>query len=121
MTWNDFLRYTKFIAVFYAIAFALVLVGIWLAPSDTGWKFFWSGVVFGVTSAVANICLGIYHSNHKAVMVMAKNDWLEQRQQPQVIASESKELDYARKANNEEIEILLRAQIRKALRDERGY
>lgn len=119
MNWSDFLRYSKYIAVFYGIAFTLVLTGIWLAPSDTGWKFFWSGVVFGVTSAAANICLGIYHSNHKTSMAMEKNIYLATQEQAQVITSDDKGLLVAK--TELDLERSFREIARKVIRDERGY
>jgi hypothetical protein len=118
MKWSDFLRYAKYIAVFYAAAFVIGILGVWIPPHE---KWLDTAVIIFLTAAVANICLGAYHYNHKPSMLMAKNDWLAEQDEPQVVASESKELDYARKINNEEIEALLRTQIRKAIRDERGY
>lgn len=118
MKWSDFLRYAKYIAVFYATAFIIGIIGIWIPPHQ---KWMDTAVIIFLTAAVANICLGAYHYNHKPSMIMAKNEWLDEQDEPQVIASDSKELDFKRRANDKEIEDLLQIQIRKALRDERGY
>lgn len=121
MTWSDFLKYSKYIAIFYAIAFVVTLVGIWsVGQGDTGWKFIWSGVLFGVAAGTANICLGVYHSNHRVAMTMEKNIYQATQDQAQVITTDGKELEQM-KPGEADVEVRFREIARKAIRDERGY
>jgi len=118
MTWNDFLRYSKYIAIFYAIAFALVLIGIWMG-TGVNYRFIWSGVLFFVAAAAANIALGWYHSNHRQSMALEKNIYLDQMNQAQVITSETRDLEQVK--TEYDLEKRFREIARKAIREERGY
>jgi high-affinity Fe2+/Pb2+ permease len=118
MTWYDFLRYSKYIAIFYAIAFALVLIGIW-SSIGVGERFIWSGVLFFAAAAAANIALGWYHSNHRSSMALEKNIYLDQQQKAQVITTEGKEL--AELKTELDLEGRFREIARKTIREERGY
>ena len=119
MTWNDFLKYTKYIAVFYAIAFAIGIIGIWAQPHA---QWMWTAVLFFGAALAGNIALGSYHYNHKSSMVMAKNEHLAKREEAQVITGEStKALDFQRKSVNAELDELMRDKVRQVIREERGY
>lgn len=118
MTWSDFLKYSKFIAIFYTIAFALVLVGIW-SGTGVNYRFIWSGVLFGAAAITANVALGWYHSNHRTSMALEKNVYLATQEQAQIITSDTKELNLAK--TEVDLENRFREIARKAIRDERGY
>jgi len=118
MTWNDFLRYSKYIAIFYTIAFALVLIGIWMG-TGVNYRFIWSGVLFFATAVAANVALGWYHSNHRSSMALEKNIYLDQQQKAQVITSDTKEL--AQMKTELDLEGRFREIARKTIREERGY
>lgn len=118
MTWTDFLRYSKYIAIFYAIAFVLVLIGIW-AGDGVNYRFIWSGVLFGAAAGAANLALGWYHTNHSSSMALEKNIYLDQQEKAQVITSEGKELEVQKTALD--MESRFREIARKTIRDERGY
>lgn len=119
MNWSDFLRYSKYIAVFYAIAFAIGIIGIW-SPNPERW--IWTAVMFFGAALAGNIALGFYHANHKDAMVMAKNEHLMKQEEAVVITGETtKALDFQRKAVNAELEGILKDQVRKVIREERGY
>jgi|KBSMisStaDraftv2_1062788.scaffolds.fasta_scaffold01796_6 hypothetical protein len=93
MTWADFLRYSKYIAVFYGLAVVLMVLGIWM-PTGINYRFIWSAVLcFGVALA-SNVALGFYHANHKAEMRFAKAVYIQQEDQdaPVDITSNSKDL-----------------------------
>jgi len=118
MTWSDFLKYSKYIAVFYGIAFAMTLVGIWfVGKSDTGWKFITTGILFGCTALAANIALGWYHSNHQSEMKMAKNIHLAKQSEAQVITSDSKELSVISERDQLSAQLLDEG-MRQAIQDE---
>jgi hypothetical protein len=117
MTWADFLKYSKFIVIFYVIAFALVLIGIW-SGSGVNWRFIWSGVVFGGAAAFANAALGIYHERHRTEMTLEKNIYLAKQEAPQVITGEGNELETRAQHAVEE---QFRAVARKVIKEERGW
>lgn len=119
MTWKDFLRYTKYIGVFYAIAFALTLVGIW----STDPKFVYSGLLFAGAAVVANVALGFYHSNHKQQMRFEKNLFLaEQEGSMDITGSEpAPAVVSSQQRLQEGIRELTESEVAKALRNQRGY
>jgi hypothetical protein len=125
MTWSDFLKYSKYIAVFYGIAFVMTLIGIWfVGHSDTGWKFITTGILFACTAFAANVALGWYHSNHKSEMKMAKNVHLARQAEAQVITSDSKELQVVTEEGqfaNEMLNEHMREAISEEVRKQRGY
>lgn len=119
MTWADFLKYTKYIAVFYATAFVIGVVGIWAEPHL---QWMWTSMLFFFTALASNVALAFYHANHKGSMTMAKNEYLSKREEAQVITGEpSKELDFQRKALNADMEDLMKDKVRQVIREERGY
>jgi hypothetical protein len=122
MTWSDFLRYSKYIAVFYAIAFVMALVGIW-AGGGVDYKLLWSAALFFCTAIAANVALGVYHSNHKSEMRMAKNIHLAKQSQTQVITSDTKDLAVPEQDQlaAQLLEDGMRDIIRREVRKERGY
>ena len=119
MTWNDFLKYSKYIAVFYAIAFLIGVIGIWAQPHS---QWIWTAVMFFGAALAGNVALGFYHANHRSSMVMAKNEYLSKQEEHVVITGETtKALDFQRKAVNAELEDLMRDKVRQVIREERGY
>lgn len=86
MNWEQFLKYSKYIAIFYGIAFVIALIGIWVEPHG---KWMLMGGLFFAAAFAGNVALGIYHSNHKGSMIQSKNEYLVQQDEAQVITGES--------------------------------
>lgn len=120
MTWYDFLRYSKYIAVFYGAAFVLMLFGIW-AGDTVNYKLIWSAVLFFGTAIAGNVALASYHYNHKGSMNMAKNEYLVEQDAAQVITDAGDSKSLALRATEADLEEHIRQIARKAVRDERGY
>jgi hypothetical protein len=119
MTWSDFLRYSKYIAVFYAIAFMIGIIGIWAEPHG---QWIWTAAMFFGAALAGNVALGFYHANHQGSMVMAKNEYLAKAEEAQVITGETtKALDFQRRAVNSEMDELMKDKVRQVIREERGY
>jgi len=122
MTWSDFLKYTKYIAVFYAIAFCIGIIGIWM-PNPT--RTVLTAAMFFCAALAGNVALGFYHANHKSEMKMAKNIHLARVDGVQSITSDAKGLAVV----TEQAELasgLLNESMREAIEEEvrkqrRGY
>lgn len=125
MTWSDFLRYSKYIAIFYAIAFVMALIGIW-AGDGVNDRLLLSAALFFCTALAGNVALGAYHTNHKSEMKMAKNIHLAKQTEAQVITSDSKDLavpeeqQLAAQLLSESMRDVIRDEVYQARRD-RGY
>lgn len=121
MTWKDFLKYAKYISVFYAIGFAMALLGIWMP--GVGEKFIWSGVLFAGAAGIANVALGSYHYNHKPEMSMQKNLYLADQAEAQVITGDgvAVEPNQALKQLEVKLTVDLDEKVRREVRDQRGY
>jgi hypothetical protein len=121
VTWKDFLKYAKWISVFYAIGFAMALLGIWLP--ELGAKFIWSGVLFAGAAGIANVALGSYHYNHKPEMSMQKNMYLAEQAEAQVITGDgvSVQPGQALRQLEAKLTVDLDQKVRREVRDQRGY
>lgn len=124
MNWSDFLRYSKYIAVFYAAAFVMAFSGIWITGLSE--KFIWSGALLGATALAGNLALGFYYNNHKGLMLVAKNDYIAEQGGAQTITGDGKTVALSTGTIGEsgmtvEFEEFLKEQTRQALRRERGY
>jgi len=123
MTWSDFLKYSKYIAIFYAVAFVFAFIGIW-AGTGVNYRLLWSGGLFFCTAIAANVALGWYHANHKSEMQMAKNVHLARKAEAQVITSDSKSLSVVTEEGQFAGELLdehMRDAIADEVRKQRGY
>ena len=119
MTWSDFLRYSKYIAVFYVIAFMIGILGIWMEPHG---QWIWTASMFFGAALAGNVALGIYHANHKGSMLMAKNDYLQEQGAAQVITGErNKSLELRQSGLTADMEDFMREQVEKQIRHTRGY
>jgi hypothetical protein len=86
MNWEQFLKYSKYIAIFYAIAFCIGIIGIWVPPHG---QWLTMGAFFCAAALAGNVALAFYHSNHKGSMIQSKNEYLVQQDEAQVITGES--------------------------------
>jgi hypothetical protein len=120
MTWQDFLKYSKYIAVFYGLAFCFVFAGIWVG--NINMKLIWSGGLCFAVALAANVALGSYHYNHKKAMAFEKNVWLDQQQEAQVITGETPKaaLQLHRRQNEQDFQEVIDQAVNKTLR-EKGY
>lgn len=117
MTWTDFLRYTKYIAVFYVAAFITAMVGIWVPPHV---QWIWTGALIFLTAVASNVALGFYQYNHRGSLLYSKAK--EQPDNPQVVTalSDSKELALSDRAAAD-LDIMLDDVALRAARRARGY
>jgi len=89
VTWSDFLKYAKYIAVFYGLAFVIGVVGIWM-PNPT--RTVLTAAMFFCAALAGNVALGFYHNNHRSEMKMAKNIHIARQDGVQSITSDAKGL-----------------------------
>lgn len=108
MTWADFLKYSKYIAVFYAAAFVIGIVGIWAQPHA---QWIWSAVMFFGAAIAANVALGFYQANHKSALLFAKNDYLAKQEEAQVITGDGKSLAIPQALHQVEMEEFVKQKV----------
>lgn len=118
MKWADFLRYSKYIAVFYAAAFIIGILGIWMEPHG---QWIWTAVMFFGAALAGNIALACYQYNHKGAMLMAKNDYLLTQEEAPVITSANKGLATTDSGLKADMAQFIQEEAEKAWRDRRGY
>ena len=119
MTWHDFLKYSKYIAVFYGIAFVIGLIGIWM-PDPNRWVL--TAGLFFCTAIAANVALGFYYHNHDGAMTLEKNIYLAEQEQAQVITGETpkKDLQILRRQQQADFKEVIDDAVRESLRKQ-GY
>jgi hypothetical protein len=118
MTWSDFLKYSKYVAVFYAAAFLVGIVGIWAQPHS---QWIWTAVMFFGAAMAGNVALACYHYNHKGSMLLAKNDYLAAQDEAQVITgTTSKSMELRQAGLRADMEEFMTDKIKEEMRN-RGY